>query len=122
MPIVSPIEARLHREIVGTLKSITLSRSATGKYYASLLCDDGMEAPTKPVQISSVTGLDMGLSHYIIKSNGEKTPNPRHIINASRNLRRKQKALSRKCESSQSAVATGRYPRTGSQYPSRLLA
>ncbi len=96
IPKISPIEARLHREIVGTLKSITLSRSATGKYYASLLCDDGMEAPIKPVQISRVTGLDMGLSHYIIKSNGEKTPNPRHIINASRNLRRKQKALSRK--------------------------
>lgn len=96
IPKISPIEARLHREITGTLKSITLSRSATGKYYASILYDDGAETPAKPVQISSVTGLDMGLSHYIIKSNGEKTPNPRHIINASRNLRRKQKALSRK--------------------------
>ncbi len=96
IPKIPPIEARLHREITGTLKSITLSRSATGKYYASLLCDDGMEAPAKPVLISGVTGLDMGLSHYVIKSNGEKTPNPRHIINASRNLRRKQKALSRK--------------------------
>ena len=96
IPKIPPIEARLHREITGTLKSITLSRSTTGKYYASLLCDDGMEAPAKPVLISGVTGLDMGLSHYVIKSNGEKTPNPRHIINASRNLRRKQKALSRK--------------------------
>lgn len=96
IPKIPAIEARLHREITGTLKSITLSRSATGKYYASLLCDDGMEAPAKPVLISGVTGLDMGLSHYVIKSNGEKTLNPRHIINASRNLRRKQKALSRK--------------------------
>ncbi|OCA52894.1 RNA-guided endonuclease InsQ/TnpB family protein [Photorhabdus namnaonensis] len=96
IPKVSPIEARLHREITGTLKSITLSRSATGKYYASILCDDGTEVPAKPTLISNVTGLDMGLSHYAIKSNGDKTPNPRHLINASRNLRRKQKALSRK--------------------------
>ena len=44
IPKIPPIEARLHREITGTLKSITLSRSTTGKYYASLLCDDGMEA------------------------------------------------------------------------------
>lgn len=96
IPKISPIEARLHRETVGTVKSITLSRSATGKYYASILCDDGAEAPAKPALISNVTGLDMGLSHYAIKSNGDKIPNPRYLINASRNLRRKQKALSRK--------------------------
>ncbi|QKJ50230.1 IS200/IS605 family element transposase accessory protein TnpB [Proteus vulgaris] len=96
IPKLSPIEARLHREIVGTLKSITLSRSATGKYSASILCDDRAEAPAKPTLISVVTGLDMGLSHYAIKSNGVKIPNPRHLMNASRNLRRKQKALSRK--------------------------
>ncbi|WP_139151961.1 transposase, partial [Shigella sp. FC1655] len=35
-------------------------------------------------------------SHYAIKSDGNKIANPRHLINASRNLRRKQKALSRK--------------------------
>lgn len=96
IPKISPIEARLHREITGTLKSITISRSATGKYYASLLCDNGMEAPAKPALISDVTGLDMGLTHFAIKSDGNKIANPRHLINASRNLRRKQKALSRK--------------------------
>lgn len=32
----------MHREITGTLKSITITRSATGKYYAALLCDDGI--------------------------------------------------------------------------------
>lgn len=96
IPKLSPIEACLHREITGTLKSITLSRSATGKYYASLLCDDGMETPAKPVLISNVAGLDMGLTHFAIKSDGNKIANPRHLINASRNLRRKQKALSRK--------------------------
>jgi putative transposase len=96
IPKNSPIEARLHREITGTLKSITLSRSATGKYYAALLCDDGIEAATKPALISNVTGLDMGLVHFAIESDGNKIANPRHLINASHNLRRKQKALSRK--------------------------
>ncbi|WOO51679.1 RNA-guided endonuclease TnpB family protein [Hafnia alvei] len=96
IPKIAPIEARLHREITGALKSITLSRSATGKYYASLLCDDGVEAPAKPTLISNITELDVGLSHYAIKSDGNKIANPRHLINASRHLRRKQKALSRK--------------------------
>ncbi|WP_036768340.1 RNA-guided endonuclease InsQ/TnpB family protein [Photorhabdus australis] len=96
IPKASPIAARLHRDITGTLKSITLSRSATGKYYASLLCDDGAEVPAKSALITNITGLDVGLSHYAIKSDGTKVSNPRHLINARRNLRRKQKALSRK--------------------------
>ena len=100
IPKIAPIEARLHREITGAVKSITLSRSATGKYHASILCDDGMEAPAKPTLITRVTGLDMGLAHYAIKSDGVKIANPRHLINASRNLRRKQKALSRKKKNS----------------------
>ncbi|WP_289994942.1 RNA-guided endonuclease InsQ/TnpB family protein [Photorhabdus laumondii] len=96
IPKLSPIDARLHREMTGEVKSMTLSRSATGKYYASILCDDGMAAPEKPSLITQMTGLDMGLSHYAIKSSGDKMANPRHLINAGRNLRRKQKALSRK--------------------------
>jgi len=55
-----------------------------------------MKAPAKPALISNVTGLDMGLAHFAIKSDGNKIANPRHLINASHNLRRKQKALSRK--------------------------
>ncbi len=96
IPKLSPIEARLHREMTGEVKSMTLSRSATGKYYASILCDDGLAAPAKPALITQMTGLDMGLSHYAVKSSGDKMANPRHLINAGRNLRRKQKALSRK--------------------------
>ncbi|RAW91271.1 RNA-guided endonuclease TnpB family protein [Photorhabdus sp. S9-53] len=96
IPKISPIEARLHREISGSVKSITLSCSVTGKYYASILCDEQIEAPAKPTLIANVTGLDMGLTHFAIKSDGNKIANPRHLINASHNLRRKQKALSRK--------------------------
>ena len=72
IPKLSPIEARLHRELHGKLKSITITCSATGKYYASILCDDGMETPAKPTLISTVTGLDMGLSHFAIKYNRVK--------------------------------------------------
>ncbi|AKH65483.1 transposase [Photorhabdus thracensis] len=96
LPKLSPIKARIHREIEGEVKSITLSRTATGKYFAAILCDDGKDAREKPGVITHVTGCDMGLSHYLIESNGEKVNNPRHLINATRNLRRKQKSLSRK--------------------------
>ncbi|EEQ2123552.1 helix-turn-helix domain-containing protein [Escherichia coli] len=41
IPKLAPIEARLHRELHGKLKSITVTRSATGKYYASILTTKG---------------------------------------------------------------------------------
>lgn len=92
-----PIKARMHRKVDGKLKSITLSRSMTGEYYASLLHDDGQEtpAPIHDLDASQVLGLDMGLTHLAIDSSGNKTLNPRFLKKASDNLRRKQKALSR---------------------------
>ncbi len=95
IPKCKPIKAKLHREIAGTLKSITISKSSTGKYYASILTDCGNEAPAKPKHISKVTGYDLGLTDYLISDKGEKVANPRFLASAYRNLRRKQKALSR---------------------------
>jgi putative transposase len=77
------------------VKSITLSRTVTGHYYASILTDDGANAPTPVQTLNRVVGIDMGLTHLAITSNGVKTPNPRFLKRAADNLRRKQKALSR---------------------------
>ncbi len=97
IPKCSPIKARIHREINGTLKSITLSRTTTGKYYASLLIEDGKALP-KPIDYikeSDVIGVDLGLTHLLIESSGRKEANPRLLKRAYANLRRKSKALSR---------------------------
>ncbi len=96
LPKIKPIEANIHREIIGTVKSITLSLSKTGKFYASILVDDGIEAPALIHTVSKVTGIDLGLSHFAIESNGKKTFNPRYLKRAEKNLKRKQRQLSRK--------------------------
>ena len=95
IPKLTPIKARLHRDITGTLKSITLTRTTTGKYFAALLVDDGVEAPTPLQTVDTVLGVDMGLTHLAIDSTGRKVANPRFLKRARANLRRKQKALSR---------------------------
>lgn len=91
------IRATIHREIVGELKSITLSKTRTGKHFASILVDDGIEMPDLPgvIQAGLVVGVDFGLKHIIVESTGHKTGNPKFVMNAQLNLRRKQKALSR---------------------------
>jgi putative transposase len=100
LPKMKPVKANIHREIIGQVKSITLSLSKTGKFYASILVDDGIEAPTLIHSINKVTGIDLGLSHFAIESNGRKTANPRFVKRAEKNLRRKQRQLSRKAKGS----------------------
>ncbi len=100
LPKMTPIEANVHREIEGVVKSITVSLSKTGKFYASILADDGVEALTPLHTVRTVTGVDLGLSHFAIESNGRKTANPRFVKRAEKNLRRKQRQLSRKAKGS----------------------
>ncbi|MEC7941266.1 transposase [Vibrio campbellii] len=100
LPKMKPVKANIHREITGKIKSITVSLSKTGKFYASILADDGVEAPTPLHTVRKVTGIDLGLSHFAIESNGRKTANPRFVKRAAKNLRRKQRQLSRKAKGS----------------------
>ena len=74
--------------------------SKTGKRYASILVDDGVDVPSRIYTVSKVTGIDLGLSHFSIGSNGRKTANPRFVKCAEKNLRRKQCQLSRKAKGS----------------------
>ena len=96
IPKMAPIKACIHRELKGVVKSITITRNAVGKHFASILVDDKQDAPKPTTTIEQVTGIDLGLTHYAIKDNGEKIDNPRFVKRAENNLRRKQKALSRK--------------------------
>jgi len=97
VPKLGPIRARVHRQVEGRLKSITLTRTVTGKHYASLLYETEQVAPAplKAIDAAKVVGLDMGLSHLAIDSTGRKVANPRFLKLAQKNLKRKQQALSR---------------------------
>ena len=101
------IKARVHRVLPGKLKSITISRSVTGKHYASILVDTDQVVPEPVKKVEKIVGLDMGLTHLMIDSNGLKIDNPRFLKKAQANLRRKQKALSR-CQKGSSGRAKAR--------------
>jgi putative transposase len=84
-----------HREFAGTIKTVTISKNPDGKYYASILVDDGLELPSQSSDGKAI-GIDLGLNHFAITSNGSKYDNPRHLAKHQRNLKRKQQKLSRK--------------------------
>jgi len=101
LPKIGEVVAKLHRTFDGKLKTVTVSMTCTGKYYAALLFDDEL-----PDIISSsdgkAVGVDLGLTHFAITSDGSKFDNPRHLKKKEKNLKRKQQKLSRKVKGSSS--------------------
>ena len=93
----SPLKARIHRDLEREVTSVTISKTKTGKYYASLVLKQ-FSLPLRPEKVNekNVVGLDMGLTDFVVSSEGEKVSNPRFLKKSARNLRCKQKALSRK--------------------------
>jgi putative transposase len=100
----STIKAKIHRPLTGQLKSITLSKTNTNKYYASILIDtpDICKAPSASINANKVIGVDVGIKSLLNYSTGDKLDNPKYLLQAEQNLRRKQKSLSRKVKGSNS--------------------
>ncbi|MFM7189323.1 MAG: RNA-guided endonuclease InsQ/TnpB family protein, partial [Microcystaceae cyanobacterium] len=94
LPKVGLVYCVKHREFEGTIKTVTISKNPDGKYYASVLVDEGKEQPK--TSEGKAIGIDLGLTHFAITSNGAKFDNPRHLVKHQRNLIRKQQKLSRK--------------------------
>jgi putative transposase len=101
--IHNPIKARLHRHFDGEMKTATVSKTASGKYFISILVDDGKEMPSK-VNSGPSIGIDVGLSHFAILSTGEKIENPRYLKSSLKKLQIEQKKLSHKKKGSNNRI------------------
>jgi putative transposase len=95
LPKIGEVSAKLHRTFEGKLKTVTVSLNNAGKYHASLLFDDGLPEPELIAEGKAI-GIDLGLTHFAITSDGSKYDNPRHLAKRAKNLKRKQQKLSRK--------------------------
>lgn len=95
--IPTPIKAVPDRRFSGTMKTATVGMTSTGKFFISVLVDDGTEIP-EPQGFTSATtiGIDLGITDLVTLSNGEKVENPKHIRNAELRLAVLQRRLSRK--------------------------
>ena len=88
---MEPIKARIHREVVGKVKNITLEVDTAGDYYAAVLWEDGLaeKEPLKEIYEDQVTGIDVGIKDLLTESNGHKEANPKHLKRARKVLRRR---------------------------------
>ncbi len=101
---IGDIPAKIHRPIEGKIKTVTVTKEPSGKYYASILTElegDNPEVSTD----GKVTGIDLGLNHFAITSDGSQVAkyyNPKHLAKHERNLKRKQQKLAKKQKGSNS--------------------
>ncbi|MGJ5675881.1 MAG: RNA-guided endonuclease InsQ/TnpB family protein [Nostochopsis sp.] len=101
------VKAKIHRPIEGKIKTVTISKTPSGKYFASILTEVDGENPV--TSQGKIYGVDLGLKHFAVVTDGEKVSkydNPKHIAKHEKNLKRKQKKLARKQKGSNS---TNRY-------------
>src|SRR2546421_5158340 len=93
LPKIGDIEVRWSRDLPSEPSSVTITLYAAGRYFASFV----VEARNDPLLASdSEVGIDLGLAHFAVLSDGRKVANPRFLRRAERRLRKAQKALSRK--------------------------
>ncbi|PQC31215.1 IS200/IS605 family element RNA-guided endonuclease TnpB [Enterococcus mundtii] len=89
----SLVKIKLHRQPKGMIKSATISRHSSGKYYISLLCkEEIIELP----KTNSAIGIDLGITDFAILSNGQKIDNNRFTSKMEKKLKREQRKLSRR--------------------------
>ena len=94
---MSPIKMIIHREIEGDIKSVTISKTPSGKYYASIVTE--LDIPKAPLNGDKI-GMDLGLKDFCITNKPEKFENPRYFQRSLRRLRIRQRRLSRKVQGS----------------------
>jgi putative transposase len=92
VPKCPRIKIKKHRDFIGMIKSVTVSRTTDNKYYISLL----VESEIKPLKESNkIVGLDLGLKSLIVDSNGHKYKNHKYLTRSQKKLAKEQRKLSK---------------------------
>ena len=79
LPKIGKVKIKKHRNFNGTIKSVTVSQNASGKYYISILVNQEELAKLKPN--NNAIGIDLGIKEFCITSKGEIFKNPKFFKN-----------------------------------------
>jgi putative transposase len=93
LPKVGDVRVKWSRGLPSAPSSVTVIADSAGRYFASFIVET---EPDALPQTGPVTGIDLGLAHFAVLSDGRKISSPRFLRRAEKKLRRAQQALSRK--------------------------
>ncbi len=90
---IGNIRIRQHRELPEKIKTLTVKRLPSGKWYACFSCMVDAQPREKPLED---VGIDVGLHNYAVLSDGTRIENPRLYRNDEKRLGLLQRGVSRK--------------------------
>ncbi len=74
------VKIALHRPIKGDIKQANVSKTTSGKYFVSILCETGESNIAKVgVKEKSTVGIDLGIKTYLVTSSGQEFDNPKYL-------------------------------------------
>lgn len=95
------IKARLHRTFEGIVKTSTITRTTTGKYFISILVEvNEFDVSMKPICESKAVGIDLGIKTFAVLSDGTEIPNHKYLKQSLDKVKRLQRSLSHKTKGS----------------------
>lgn len=98
LPKIQPVRIKQHRQIPynGVIKSVTISRTPTMKYYISILVDFEYNIPKRQLNLETSIGLDFSMPAFYVDNQGNECGYPKFYRKAERKIKRENRRLSRK--------------------------
>ena len=93
LPKIGDVQVHWSRTLPSAPSSVTIVKDAAGRYFASFVVQ-ATDEPLPPTD--SEVGIDLGLTHFAVLSDGTKVAAPKFLRRAARTLRRLQQDVSRK--------------------------
>jgi len=96
IPKIKKVKAAIHRKFEGRIKTCTISKTSTSRYFISMLVASTNELPIKPdVKKETSIGIDLGIKDYLITSEGLKIDNPKYLRTSEQRLKVLQRRFSK---------------------------
>jgi len=97
LPKLKNVPVIFHRKFAGNIKTVTVSKTITDKYFVSILVDNQAEVPDKkPILEQTAVGIDMGIKTFATLSDGTSFENIKPLRSNLKRLRVEQRTLSRR--------------------------
>jgi putative transposase len=93
LPKIGDVPVRWSRPLPSRPSSVTVIRDSAGRYFASFVVE---LSPTALPRTEPTIGIDLGLTHFAVLSDGRKIAAPKFLRHAENRLKRRQRDLSRK--------------------------
>ena len=91
------IKCKFHRTFEGKIKTTTVLKTKTNKYFVSILIEQEVQEIRKPKpKIEEALGIDLGIKSFIVTSNSNVFDNPKYLKKSLEKLKRQQRQFSKK--------------------------